>query len=598
MEARLALLPSPHLLLRPLARCLVRSSGVVVPSRHRSRNIFSRPASPLPSSKSATPASLQHRSFECRPSEPLWYLSRSAASPADAVSALPSPSAPLSASPLSQVVSAPASFSAMSRCMQFGVRLVSSSKTAAAEPAQGERRAEAESALPRDSDAQAAADARAAGQGQEETAAAGADRKDAASAPRGEAASSSSPSAATHELPTSESAVSGASAAAPRASSTVEASAAALDAAGASPASAPTAGAKAEEATQEKKWKFRHFVFGGLCLGLVGSFTYLLVENDFNVAKTEWVIGEKIRAAVFATARGDPRQDAIDHSRFCVGLSDELRRELAIFFLQLDLDKPNGVRRSDVIELIGKLGFSASSGVCKIFLEAGKGRTADVKRVAGVTLQEFAELIEGLILEEELDETKGSTEQLNNAGNIKSPVSGSAPLPASEGEPESDKQTTQNHANEPREKAAYRVLKYFRDINKTTTVPSTIPSCYAELADVPTGPPKRSHDEASSGAAAVNAPQQGVSQPPSGAGTIVTVRADVQDSNTAADTADELQSFRLQMGRAERVVRDLSALKARRGLSEAENTRLEDAKSEVKMLQQEIWRREATAARK
>ncbi|KEP62366.1 UNVERIFIED_CONTAM: hypothetical protein HHA_209680 [Hammondia hammondi] len=332
--------------------------------------------------------------------------------------------------------------------------------------------------------------------------------------------------------------------------------------------------------TSENRWRFRHYFFGFLGLGLAGGFVYVLAENDFNVAKAEWAIGEKIRARVFKYTRNGPRQEAADNSKFSVGLSEDLQKEIALFFLQLDLDKPNGVRRSDVMELVKKLGFSPSSGVCKIFLENGQGRTADVKRVSGVSLQDFAELLEGLILEEEVDAAGGSkpTEAESSSGlvNGEKTEEGASTDPATHAEGERRKEN-------PRD----RLLNYFRGVNRTTTMPSTIPPCYTEYAHEV--PPARmnSQGKTSSGEAA---PLNDAAGTATGGQNGQEVEAD--------RPANELQLLQLQLAGAEKLVKDLSSLKARRGLSDAENARLENAKSEVKIVQQEIWRVEAASGQK
>ncbi|KFG29195.1 hypothetical protein TGP89_209680 [Toxoplasma gondii p89] len=331
--------------------------------------------------------------------------------------------------------------------------------------------------------------------------------------------------------------------------------------------------------TSENKWGFRHYFFGSLGLGLAGGFVYVLAENDFNVAKAEWAIGEKIRARVFKYTRNGPRQEAADNSKFSVGLSEELQKEIALFFLQLDLDKPNGVRRSDVMELVKKLGFSPSSGVCKIFLENGQGRTADVKRVSGVTLQDFAELLEGLILEEELEAAGGSepTEADSSSGlfNAEETEQGTSTDPATHAQGERRKENSHD-----------RLLNYFRGVNRTTTMPSTVPPCYTESAHEI--PPSRMNSQGKT---------SGEVAPLNDATGAATGGQNGQDAE-ADSSANELQLLQLQLAGAEKLVKDLSSLKARRGLSDAENARLENAKSEVKTVQQEIWRVEAASGQK
>ncbi|OEH77615.1 hypothetical protein cyc_07886 [Cyclospora cayetanensis] len=70
--------------------------------------------------------------------------------------------------------------------------------------------------------------------------------------------------------------------------------------------------------------------------------------SDMNVAKAEWRMSQKLKT--LALGEKAPLR-AVAESRFQTGLPREMQDNLALYFLQLDVDKPNGVRRTDALAL-------------------------------------------------------------------------------------------------------------------------------------------------------------------------------------------------------------------------------------------------------
>ncbi|KAF8820897.1 hypothetical protein IE077_002681 [Cardiosporidium cionae] len=156
-----------------------------------------------------------------------------------------------------------------------------------------------------------------------------------------------------------------------------------------------------QENTGEKR-KSRRFSKGRIFMSAIltifaGYFAYYLYLFDFNLSKLEWKILSTIKRLFWGTGK----EDTTNRSKFLLSLSDETQKQIALHFLQFDLDKENGVRRSDALDLVEQLGFSVETSVCKDFVMNGRGRGYDAKKFSGCSIQEFGELIEALILEEE-----------------------------------------------------------------------------------------------------------------------------------------------------------------------------------------------------
>eukprot|EP00919_Chromeraceae_sp_WS-2016_P005887 GHVR01013825.1.p1 GENE.GHVR01013825.1~~GHVR01013825.1.p1 ORF type:complete len:249 (+),score=49.74 GHVR01013825.1:43-789(+) len=108
----------------------------------------------------------------------------------------------------------------------------------------------------------------------------------------------------------------------------------------------------------ESVWRHftaKRFIAVTLTSASIGVFGYYFYKADYNLGKTEWMMEQDITLAI----HGKPlRQQNIINSEFKIGLSDELSDELSLYFLQLDSDKENGVKRSDGLYLASEhLGF-------------------------------------------------------------------------------------------------------------------------------------------------------------------------------------------------------------------------------------------------
>eukprot|EP00920_Eleutheroschizon_duboscqi_P012690 GHVT01030058.1.p1 GENE.GHVT01030058.1~~GHVT01030058.1.p1 ORF type:complete len:519 (+),score=141.44 GHVT01030058.1:378-1934(+) len=126
---------------------------------------------------------------------------------------------------------------------------------------------------------------------------------------------------------------------------------------------------------------------------------YFLREAEYNVAKAELLIARALVNFFYGAAA--PPSPASLNSKFSLALPEELQRELSLYFIQLDIDKENGFRRSDALLFLEQVGLAADEAVVSRFIQAGKGKHASAKKLSGCTLQEFAELVEAALLESE-----------------------------------------------------------------------------------------------------------------------------------------------------------------------------------------------------
>ncbi|XP_026192977.1 uncharacterized protein LOC34623750 [Cyclospora cayetanensis] len=139
--------------------------------------------------------------------------------------------------------------------------------------------------------------------------------------------------------------------------------------------------------------------------------------SDMNVAKAEWRMSQKLKT--LALGEKAPLR-AVAESRFQTGLPREMQDNLALYFLQLDVDKPNGVRRTDALALATMvrraLSVNATGVVCaKASIKATESCSSsralrisssampvhDSGEALSAFSQEVGELIEALVLHEE-----------------------------------------------------------------------------------------------------------------------------------------------------------------------------------------------------
>jgi len=148
---------------------------------------------------------------------------------------------------------------------------------------------------------------------------------------------------------------------------------------------------------EESRYSYFRIILGATGVGVAGTFLYFLHLADYNPGRAEQLLSDRV-AKLFS--KEPVRSESEVNSQFIVSLDPSTQVQMAAYFIQLDLDKETGVRRSDILELLPELGFSVDSAVVKNFLAKGRGRTAERKRLSGCSMQEFAEVMEGLILEE------------------------------------------------------------------------------------------------------------------------------------------------------------------------------------------------------
>eukprot|EP00922_Rhytidocystis_sp_ex-Travisia-forbesii_P022669 GHVS01033196.1.p1 GENE.GHVS01033196.1~~GHVS01033196.1.p1 ORF type:complete len:438 (-),score=132.09 GHVS01033196.1:668-1981(-) len=136
-------------------------------------------------------------------------------------------------------------------------------------------------------------------------------------------------------------------------------------------------------------------VVGGVTL--LYSF-YVLHKYDYSMGKAELHMHRNWLKLCYGK---DSPSEALLNSQFRTSLGVD--EEIAKYFIQLDADKSNGVRRSDAVDLVQEeMEVDLSTSVAKNdFINRGKGRTLESKTLSGCSLQEFASFLEAIYLEGE-----------------------------------------------------------------------------------------------------------------------------------------------------------------------------------------------------
>ncbi|SPJ09593.1 conserved Plasmodium protein, unknown function [Plasmodium sp. DRC-Itaito] len=130
-----------------------------------------------------------------------------------------------------------------------------------------------------------------------------------------------------------------------------------------------------------------NIIFGGYVI-------YKIYKNDLNLSKAE----EDIIKDIINILYSNEEKISIRNSKFLTCLNDELNKQIAMYFIQLDTDKKSGFLRSDAIQLLLELNIKEEYPLIKNFIKNGVGKNNDEKKLSGCSLQEFAELIENIIL--------------------------------------------------------------------------------------------------------------------------------------------------------------------------------------------------------
>ncbi|SBT30422.1 hypothetical protein POVWA2_001100 [Plasmodium ovale wallikeri] len=147
---------------------------------------------------------------------------------------------------------------------------------------------------------------------------------------------------------------------------------------------------------KEGKKKRSKMKIAGYAFTLIfGSYVvYKVYQNDMNLSKAEESIVKDFVNLMYTYEE----KMSIQNSKFVTCLSENLNRQIAMYFLQLDTDKNSGFLISDALNFLAELNIKEDNAIVKNFIKNGTGKNIELKKLSGCSLQQFAELIESLIL--------------------------------------------------------------------------------------------------------------------------------------------------------------------------------------------------------
>lgn len=144
----------------------------------------------------------------------------------------------------------------------------------------------------------------------------------------------------------------------------------------------------------KKKWtKFRifYYSFNTVFLSYV---IYKVYKNDMNLSKAE----ESITKDFVKLFYSFEEKKSLANSEYVTCLDEQLNKQIAMYFMQLDTDKSSGFLRSDAVNFLSELHIKEDDEIVQKFINQGIGKQKELKKISGCSLQEFAELIENIIL--------------------------------------------------------------------------------------------------------------------------------------------------------------------------------------------------------
>ncbi|CEM30932.1 unnamed protein product [Vitrella brassicaformis CCMP3155] len=331
--------------------------------------------------------------------------------------------------------------------------------------------------------------------------------------------------------------------------------------ASASPTSPPTpaAGSASSESSsaQPQGGKKKHWgpfkwlmAIGGAAAA--ATFAYFLHKANYNVALAELLFMQWIKDTF------DPPRipQNVTNAKFQVALHPDLQHELGTYFLQLDLDKENGVRRTDALALVEKLGFPSAKEydeTVDTWLRRGRKQESDKKKLMGCCLQEVAELVESLILLEEKSATNQGIDSGASSFAAQQLDSGTAPS-HQDATTASSSSAGAAAAPTPMSSSQQRVYERLKELNPTPT-PSLLPPFIAR--------PKYH-------------PRPVMGSPPH------------REEEEKTQDAEELDMYELELAQLKRLEAEIIQRKTRRGLSEVESARLGDIRADIAETQRRI----------
>ncbi|SCN62076.1 conserved Plasmodium protein, unknown function [Plasmodium chabaudi chabaudi] len=164
-----------------------------------------------------------------------------------------------------------------------------------------------------------------------------------------------------------------------------------------------------EEIQKGKKKSSKIKIVGYTFILIFGTYvSYKVYKNDFNLSKAE----ESILKDIFNIIYTYEEKGSVKNSKFITCLNEKLSKQIAMYFLQLDTDKKSGFIINDALLFLSELNINEDNEIVKKFIKNGNGKNTELKKYSGCSLQQFAELIESLIL---ANKTKAHNDVLQNA---------------------------------------------------------------------------------------------------------------------------------------------------------------------------------------
>ncbi|SCM23124.1 conserved Plasmodium protein, unknown function [Plasmodium chabaudi adami] len=163
-----------------------------------------------------------------------------------------------------------------------------------------------------------------------------------------------------------------------------------------------------EEIQKGKKKSSKKKIVGYTFILIFGTYvSYKVYKNDFNLSKAE----ESILKDIFNIIYTYEEKGSVKNSKFITCLNEKLSKQIAMYFLQLDTDKKSGFIINDALLFLSELNINEDNEIVKKFIKNGNGKNTELKKYSGCSLQQFAELIESLIL---ANKTKAHNNVLQN----------------------------------------------------------------------------------------------------------------------------------------------------------------------------------------
>ncbi|GFE55447.1 hypothetical protein BaOVIS_028510 [Babesia ovis] len=138
----------------------------------------------------------------------------------------------------------------------------------------------------------------------------------------------------------------------------------------------------------------------GIAISIYG--TYVFVSSGFQLDRSK----RKVLLHFYGMLYGNTlpkRVQALLNSRYSACLDQDVLRYLSAYFIKFDLIKDNGFTRRDAVLFLENIGIDATNPFVAQFIAAASGDSMERRMVSGCSLQEFAELIEALVLEEKIN---------------------------------------------------------------------------------------------------------------------------------------------------------------------------------------------------